>query len=696
VTADNHAEAFRTRATESALGITDLLRPPRRIRVSDAARESLYVVHGNGTRTLWSPEKTPYMVEPMDCMGSRLYDAVIFAGPARTGKTLGLIDGYIAYKVINDPGDGLLAQITEEKAREFSKKRLDREFNASPDLLERLSPRANDNNVHDKIFRAGNYLAIKWPSKNVFASSDYQFVLLTDYDRMPPDIGGEGSAFQLAGKRTQTFGSTGMTMAESSPGRPVLDADWRLPEDEPHRAPPTTGILDLYNQGDRRRLYWQCPEKGCRQWFQPVKENFNMESGLVFCPHCAVELDPKKKRQLNREHRWLPEGCELDVDGVIHGARRPVRIASFWMEGPAAAYQTWGQLRAKLAAAEATFAETGDQEDLKTVINTDWGRPYKSRVSAKSRSSLQLMDRTEAIEHRTVPAGVRVLIATVDVQGGKNRRFVVQIHGFGPGREMWLVDRFNIKEDRGPNNDQEPRRISPATHGEDWDLLTRDVLRRSYRLADGSGRRMPIAAMGVDTGGEGHGEESVTSQAYDYYRRLKRDGLQDRVYLLKGGSTKTSNRVRKTYPDNSGRKSRKSKARGDVPLWILGTDLLKDIVALAMDRDSPGAGYMHVPDWLGRWWFDELTYEVKDAATGKWKKPGKRPNEAFDLCAYAVALYIILGLETVNWQAPPPWAEDWPRNTLIFDPEAREEPGDQAGHRSHRGRRRRRVVKSNL
>lgn len=689
---DQFHAAAKARATEIAVGITELLEPPRRVKVSQAVADAMYVVHGNGTKTLWSQDKTPYMVEPMDCMGSRLFDAVIFSGPARTGKTLGLIDGYIAYKLLNDPGDGLIAQITEDKAREYSKKRLTRTFNASPELTQRLSPRTHDNNVHEKIFKAGNYLAIKWPSKNVFASSDYQFVLLTDYDRMPIDIGGEGSGFQLAAKRTQTFGSTGMTLAESSPGRPVLDSDWRNPADEPHRAPPTTGILDLYNQGDRRRLYWQCPEKSCRQWFQPVKENFNLESARAFCPHCAVEVDPKAKKALNLGARWLPEGCEIDPDGVIHGSRRRVRIASFWMEGPAAAYQTWSQLAAKLKAAEVTYKETGDQEDLKAVTNTDWGRPHLSRVSSKTRSSLDFMGRAENLERRTVPKGVRFLVATVDVQGGKNRRFVVQIHGFGPGREMWIVDRFNIAEDRGPDNEREPRQISPATQPEDWDLLTRDVLKRTYKLADGSGYRMPMAAMGVDTGGEGRGEESVTSQAYDWYRRLARVGLQDRVFLIKGGSTTTSNRVRISWPDNTKRKARKSRAKGDVPLYILGTDLLKDAVAGMMDRDNPGAGYMHVPSWLGRWWFDEMTYEVKSPSTGKWSKPGKRPNEAFDLCAYALACFIVLGAEKIRWDTPPAWAEDWDKNILVFNPETTTEPEVKVPAK----RRRRRVVKSNL
>ncbi|CAH1044548.1 phage terminase large subunit family protein [Halomonas sp. TD01] len=676
--------------------VAELIRPPRRIRASQAAAEKMKVVDGAGTVMDWSPEATPYMVEPLDCMGSRLYDAVIFVGPARTGKTNALIDGYVAYKISCDPGDGLIVQISEEKAREFSKKRIDRMLQNSPKLAKRLSPRGHDNNVHDKTFRAGNYLGIKWPSKNVLASSDYQFVLITDYDRLDENIDGEGHAFTLASKRTQTFGSTGMTLAESSPGREVVDPDWERPADCPHMAPPTTGILDLFNQGDRRLWYWQCPESVCQRWFTPTMDHFIQSSKRVACPHCGSEIDPKSKRALNLTGRWVPEGMQLSHDGELTGTRRPVRIASFWMEGPAAAFQSWLSLAEKLARAEETFEQSGSQETLKTVINTDWGRPYLHRRAEVQRSSQQLMDRAEQTERRTVPPGVRFLTATVDVQGGKERRFVVQVHGWGAHREMWVVDRFNIKDDRGPKGDEPPRQISPATQPEDWDLLTRDVLNRSYRLADGSGRRMPILAAGVDTGGEGDGVESVTSQAYEWFRRLRKDGLQSRAFLFKGGSSKTTNRIRKTWPDNTGRKNRKSKARGDVPLYILGTDLLKDAVAAMMDRNNPGAGYMHIPAWLGRWWYDELTYEVRDPATGKWSRPGKRPNEAFDLCVYNLALFVLLKCEVIQWDAPPPWAAPWDENPLIIDPNSDGAPLAPTQKQRQPQSRKRRVAKPRI
>lgn len=83
-------------------------------------------------------------------------------------------------------------------------------------MAKRLSPLRNDNNVHDRTFLAGNYLKIGWPSINIMSSSDFKCVALTDYDRFPEDIDGEGDGFTPASKRTTTFMSAGMTLVECS------------------------------------------------------------------------------------------------------------------------------------------------------------------------------------------------------------------------------------------------------------------------------------------------------------------------------------------------------------------------------------------------------------------------------------------------------------------------------------------------
>ncbi|HAH4246401.1 TPA: phage terminase large subunit family protein [Escherichia coli] len=640
-----------------------ILRAPRRMRVADAVAQYMRVPMGAGNSVPWDPLVAPYVIEPMNCLASREYDAVIFVGPARTGKTIGLIDGWVIYNVICDPADMLIIQMTEEKAREHSKKRLARTFRVSPEVVSRLSPNKNDNNVYDRTFLAGNYLKIGWPSVNIMSSSDYKCVALTDYDRFPEDIDGEGDAFSLASKRTTTFMSSGMTLVESSPGRDVKDVKWR--RTSPHEAPPTTGILSLYNRGDRRRWYWPCPH--CGEYFQPcgdVVAGFRdiadpvlaSEAAYIQCPSCSGRILPEQKRELNGRGVWLRDGESINADGSRYGDPRRSRIASFWMEGPAAAYQTLSQLVYKLLTAEQEYETTGSEETLKTVINTDWGLPYLPRASMEERKSELLEQRAEPVPSRSVPDGVNFLVATVDVQAGRHRRFVVQVTGYGSRGERWIIDRYNITQSLRGDSDGESQRIDPASYPEDWDVLLTDVFHKSWPLASDPSQQMRLMAMAVDSGGE----DGVTDNAYKFWRRCRRDGLGKRIYLFKGDSIRRAKLISRTFPDNTGRTGRRAQAAGDVPLWLLQTDALKDRVNNALWRDSPGPGYVHFPDWLGSWFYDELTYEER-SSDGKWSKPGRGANEAFDLMVYAEALVILHGYEKIRWPDAPEWAsrETW-------------------------------------
>lgn len=655
--------------------VSGILHAPRRMLVSDAVSDYMRVPMGAGNSVPWDPNLAPYVIEPMNCLASREYDAVVFVGPARTGKTIGLIDGWIVYNIVCDPADMLVIQVSEEKAREHSKKRLDRTFRCSPDVKTRLSPRRNDNNVYDRTFRAGNYLKLGWPSVNIMSSSDYKSVALTDYDRFPEDIDGEGDAFSLASKRTTTFMSSGMTLVESSPGRDVRNTKWR--RTTPHEAPPTTGILSLYNRGDRRRLYWPCPH--CGEYFQPEMDNMTgyrestdpvlaSEAAFLQCPACKGKITADMKRSLNMQGVWLRDGQQIDRDGTIMGEGRRSRIASFWMEGPAAAYQTWSQLIYKFLTAEKEYEDTGSEETLKTVVNTDFGRPYLPRSSMEQRKSEVLEQRAEEVPKRAVPDGVQFIEATIDVQAGKNKRFVVQVTGYGAMGERWLVDRYNIRYSLRSDENGESMLIDPASYPEDWDLLLTDVFHKTWPLASDPSKCMRLMAMAVDSGGE----DGVTDNAYKFWRKCRREGLGNRIYLFKGDSTRRAKLITRTFPDNTGRSTRRAKVAGDVPLYLLQTDALKDRVNNALWRESPGPGYVHFPAWLGTWFFDELTYEER-AVDGKWSKPGHGANEAFDLLVYADALAILQGYEKIKWPDAPDWArrETWVENAI---PETPDEP----------------------
>lgn len=645
--------------------VARILRPPNRSPLSATAAKLLHVERG-GSMVPWDPSLVPYMHEPMNCLKSRKYTSVIFTGPARTAKTVSLVDGWVCDTIVNNPGDFLLVQISQDKASEHSRKRLNREFNASPDIVAALSPRAHDNNVHDKLLKSGNFLKIGWPSKNIFASSDWKYVAITDYDRIPLDIDGEGSAFILASKRTQTFMSSGMTLAEGSPGHYITDPDYRL--ESPHMAPPSPGIMSLYNQGDRRLFYWQCPE--CGEWFEPdfkllIWDKDQPDPALaskdveIVCPHCGSsfnEFERKRgesalKLRLNDSGIWVPDGCHLDQNGILHGERRDTRIASFWQKGPTAAFQTWNELVYKYLAGKDEFEKTGNLHDLQTTVNVDQGWPF-TPPRENARDSATMIARKQPLAWRMVPEQTRFLVATIDVQAGaKTARFEVAVFAVFKELQIQVIDRFAIQKSKrvDPDNPEKFVRIDPAAYIEDWDLITEKVIQRSYELDDGSGRRLPIHMTACDSGGA----DGVTDNAYQYYRKLKKGGLARKFMLVKGQGR--GDVIKESFPDNSARKDRKASARGDIPVYQLNTDKIKDTVAHSLSREEPGPRYVNFPESLADHYFDELTAEQRNS-NGHWEKHGSRRNEMFDLFVYLWAVIYKLAADRIDWDSPPYWA----------------------------------------
>ena len=96
------------------------------------------------------------------------------------------------------------------------------------------------------------------------------------------------------------------------------------------------------------------------------------------------------------------------------------------------------------------YALTGSEKSLQATVNTDQGAPYLSRHLAEAKGGRKSpQDRAEdGLDRWVVPEQTRCVMAAVDVQGGVNSRFVVQVHAIGPHMEQWLVDRFEIKESK--------------------------------------------------------------------------------------------------------------------------------------------------------------------------------------------------------------------------------------------------------
>jgi phage terminase large subunit GpA-like protein len=208
--------------------------------------------------------------------------------------------------------------------------------------------------------------------------------------------------------------------------------------------------------------------------------------------------------------------------------------------------------------------------------------------------------------------------------------------------ETWLVDYYQLRH-RADDSDVP---IKPATRLEDWDRLKDKVIHRRYALADGSGRSMPVVFTCIDSGGE----EGVTAKAYAFWRSLdNRERLRCR--LVKGSSSKEA--VKESIVAN------------DVPLLLLGSNLLKDIVFSSIHREEIGPDYFHVPSWATEAYLKGLANSEIRESTG-WKAVKGARNEPLDLMCYARAAAIYLGADKEDfWKVPPSFAVEWERNPLL-------------------------------
>lgn len=662
-------EEYFDTATGVKRDLAPAMLPPNRRALKDSVEEYVWSHTPGGHSAMFKVPK--YFEKPLNAVGGRRYQGIVVVAPAQCLKTFTMVECVIAENIKNIHADMLLVQTRQDTARDFSQGRLARLLRHSPGLGDLVKV----DNTYDKQFKHGETLYMGWPTVAHLSGKTLRFVLMTDYDRFPANIDGEGSGWQLGFNRIKAFLSRGKCIAESSPKGYSIDPKKKLPTS--HHYPPALGITGIYHQGTMEQWYWPCPE--CGEYFQnkatfdesyvylpncgeDLKESAE-QLGLI-CPHCGSIVDINRhKAEMNENGVWLGPNQSVDNQGNITGEPLNSDIASFGLAGWAAQLQAPKQLALKYLQAKKEFEESGDDTELMTVVNTQLGTVLKSvSMNANALRDILIARAQKTQEAKMeVPEWVCFLTARIDIQAGYKKRFVVQVHGHGGGEEI-VIDRFNIRTtSERLNEDNEELPIEPQAYIEDWKEIEKQVVDKVYPLASGKGY-MPIKIVGIDQGGE----DGVSNNAYEFYRYMKRQGKANKVLLIKGASgSKATDIYKISYPDNTKNKHRKAGAKGDVPVAMINTDKCKDIVFNNLQRDKPGQGYVHFPNWLGEWFYDELTYEERDFK-GRWQKPGKGNNEAFDLFVYGEPLLRKLNAsKSTFWDMPPLWAHPQDENPDI-------------------------------
>ena len=119
------------------------------------------------------------------------------------------------------------------------------------------------------------------------------------------------------------------------------------------------------------------------------------------------------------------------------------------------------------------------------------------------------------------------------------------------------------------------------------------------------------------------------------YCKLRRN---ERVYPIKGSSLKAKELVARPTDKNAYR----------VRLYSVCVDTAKELIYSRLRIQTPGPGYVHMPEWVDEEYLAQLTAEKKlwkhvkgRGSTAEWTKLRER-NEALDLTVYCLAALHIL------------------------------------------------------
>lgn len=627
-----------------------LLRPESRTAMQ-MADDDLFINDGKNV-TKYYADYAPYMSRALEIMTSRAYVECIVVGSSRSAKTKTVLEAFINWSVRVAAGDMFIYCSTQTKANEFGSKDIDRCVMNTPQLNELAIFSKEKWKIAEKTFKTMN-IKLGSATTTTTSASGYKSVICTDYDRSDDDIGTEGNKFELMAGRTTSLGSAAMAAAESSPARQVR----RLPKGVSNHYHPVPdenqGIAGLYNQGTMERFYWRC--RDCKSYFIPTFELLTWvdaesipetaQNAKMMCPHCACCYENKDKAKMNAaaiDHGKLGyfQAHQIDDSGnetglaYIHNSR-----GSTWFDGCVITARAWSKLVERHLMGMKQFEMFGDESTLKAFNNTYLGRNYVMQAGYDDDIEVswlieraRVQSETFPYTHGIIPADAAYLIMSVDVQNGRNSRFVCQATAFSAdGLRMYIVDRFQIMQDQ--NGD----RINPARELDSWKLLIDQVIKKTYPI-QGSDETMRAVKTVCDMGGTNDKTKNISTStteiAYQFVKYLETEQLKCMFELTKGAARHTMKGFYNySNNDNSGHKDA-------CPYLEMNGNMLSNSIRSAITRKGNSGLLIVLPFWMKgtpkQEWFDEIIAEEQDSA-GLWFCSKSARNEAVDCTKMALA-----------------------------------------------------------
>jgi phage terminase large subunit GpA-like protein len=610
-------------------------KPPPRLSLSEWADKE-FVLSAETAAEPGRWRTLPYQKEIMDAITDPAVTQISVMKSARIGFTL-CVSAAIGYFICQDPSSVLVVQPTVDDAKNFSKEAIAPMLRDVPALSRIVfrdvekGPKDPSNTLTHKAFPGGVISLVGANSGAGFRRISRRVVIFDEVDAYPPSAGSEGDQIKLGTKRSEAFWNRKIIAGST----PLLAGVSRIEE--------------MYGQGDQRRYFVPCPQCG---HMAPLvfsgDDGHSMKwptgkpkEAFFACQGSGCVIEHKDKRSMVTAGEWRA--------AAPFTGHASFRIWSAYSYSPNA---TWGQIASEFVEANAL-----GPEKLRTVVNTTLGETWHERGEAPDYQ--RLYQRRESYEIATVPAGVLIITAGVDVQ---RDRLVFEVVGWGEDRQSWSIDAGVL-----PGN----------TAGEEvWAKLD-ELLGRSWPGADGLAHQIHMLA--VDAGDQ-------TQVVYNWARRYP----MSRVIACKGVATAKTIIGAPSAVDVTVRGKRLSRG---YKVWPIGVGIAKSELYGWLRLDPPTKesglpyppGYCHAPEY-GEEYFRQLTAEQLVPIvrrTGftvlEWQILPGRENHWLDCRVYARAAAALAGLDRHAAAkrarpAPPPAAPPASPGAKTTPPPAPEPP----------------------
>lgn len=630
-----HGDYARATALISQI-MGKFMAPPPRIDTAQWAAQYRHIAKGP-ERGPWRNERTPYLVEPMQCASSHTgYERVTLWFATQMGKSEVLYNA-VMQRIHTDPQDMMMVQPTLQDAQDHSAQRF------LPTILQTPA-------MHGKVaVRKSRDESTSWRSRSIqggftvffggansassLASKPLGFAVADEVDKWPADVDNEGPPLGLLEERMSNFSQRKLIIASTCniKGSSTIEREYLASDQRKYHVP-------CPHCGEAQVLEWGTKHSYGLKWLKTDSGAARPETAVYVCRHCGAVIEEHHKNTMLAGGIWIP-----DAPGAGLGKR-----AGFWINKlySPLGWKGWPSLVEEWESAQEA-KRVGNSAPLKKFLNSSLAETWEETGAGADHRALAA--RAEDYELGLVPRGGLMLTMGVDTQPD---RLEGRVWAFGRGEESWLVARHIIYGD--PNLDEN-------TEGSPWTRLSE--IRRTPILHR-SGAQMLIEATCIDTGGHN------THAVYSYCR----NHAHANVLAVKGSSIYGRAAIGKpSLMDVSWRGKTMPRS---LKLWSVGTDTIKHLLYGRMRMTQVGPGYVHVPKSLASTdEYEQMTaarlmpVTVQGKASMRWVTPGGKREEGGDCMVYAYAAACHLGIQTYR---DPGWVRRemkyCPREPDLFTP----------------------------